>query len=725
MPQYYVINTPLINYYFYKAPDMSIDPLVGGFLYFFDDSNRQTLLPTYSDVFDPNNPVVNPNPLPLGDAGDAPIFYLEDRYYYIVLTGPDQDLQNPIKTIEHYNPAEHGRQPASVINQNLIANGQFNYAIEFWRKNEEVGEIIDARTAVAWAVFFEQDANTTTRNIITYNDVSQEGIEGDPINELVLTSTDIQAGESLKDFVFQIGKVNFGVDRTFTFSAQLVSKLSGSVNVTLKAEKIFNIEGNTANSETIDLTTFTVGTTRQKYIHSFTLPNNAGEDIGQLNYLSLRLSCAVGQITALGVTNVALNNGEIDNPIFVSASLSHEKSLILGNVFDNDILSSGPEAQYKQWIYHDGVFSPNDWQTGERVIQQITGFHPYRVRCDGSSYNVNDYSPNNIPYRRLYEVIGNSFGGTGDLLVSANQNVTTFESAVGARELSAFDANNTGFTVTKVQEGLKMGISAVVNSATQIEVTWVGNFAPNQTTPGVGGFINNVDKPANGLMAYWYPRNVSSLISVVTVNAGSGAAQAVAELNFNDNDILDYRTDLKRWQFGLRAVGSFLEYAVETDNTRGSNYPVFNRLILFAVDGRLNNKNPNGQWVRGNEILVVPFLTRNTFEQNLTVMANAINNPFIINVTVTQVPPQSSALLYSSATVDYYAWFNVDGGGTDPSIVGRTAVEVAINSTDALAVIAEKLATATNNLVFSVPAAADLPTIPAGATSKHAWYINL
>lgn len=36
----------------------------------------------------------------------------------------------------------------------------------------------------------------------------------------------------------------------------------------------------------------------------------------------------------------------------------------------------------------------------------------------------------------------------------------------------------------------------------------------------------------------------------------------------------------------------------------------------------------------------------------------------------------------------YYVWYNVDGGGTDPAVSGRTGIEVNINSNDAGAIVA-------------------------------------
>lgn len=51
---------------------------------------------------------------------------------------------------------------------------------------------------------------------------------------------------------------------------------------------------------------------------------------------------------------------------------------------------------------------------------------------------------------------------------------------------------------------------------------------------------------------------------------------------------------------------------------------------------------------------------------------------------------------FSSSTEDYYVWYNVDAGGTDPALAGKTAIEVAILSTDSAAQVATKVVAAIN-----------------------------
>lgn len=50
--------------------------------------------------------------------------------------------------------------------------------------------------------------------------------------------------------------------------------------------------------------------------------------------------------------------------------------------------------------------------------------------------------------------------------------------------------------------------------------------------------------------------------------------------------------------------------------------------------------------------------------------------------------------LLSGAAGGYYVWFNLDAGGTDPAVSGRTGIEVAIATGDSESQLATKLATA-------------------------------
>jgi flagellar hook-associated protein 3 FlgL len=53
----------------------------------------------------------------------------------------------------------------------------------------------------------------------------------------------------------------------------------------------------------------------------------------------------------------------------------------------------------------------------------------------------------------------------------------------------------------------------------------------------------------------------------------------------------------------------------------------------------------------------------------------------------------------SSPSTDYYVWYDIDNGSTDPSVADRTGIEVDIASDDLADVVADKTSLAINNIV--------------------------
>jgi flagellar hook protein FlgE len=88
----------------------------------------------------------------------------------------------------------------------------------------------------------------------------------------------------------------------------------------------------------------------------------------------------------------------------------------------------------------------------------------------------------------------------------------------------------------------------------------------------------------------------------------------------------------------------------------------------------------------------------------------------------------------SSPSTDYYVWYTVDGSGTDPALAGRTAIPVAVLSTDTAAQVATKTATALAGVTgtpFSASAVGATITVtdtangpataPAAGTTPSGW----
>lgn len=705
-------------------------PLSGGFIYFYADEDHTIQLPTYSDVFDPNNPVVNTDPIQLGAAGDCPLFYLDDRLYYIVITDYTGDQQNPIATINHYNPADGSSSITGTFNQNYIANPQFNYPIEFWKTTDGEGEISEAQTTVAWSWNFYEDEDTDSDNNITFENVVGQGIEGSPIFQVVLNSETVSSSETLKDFGQIIGTVDFMAGQTVTFSSQMISITGSSINVELLLYLNYGIDG--SDSRFVPITTFSINGNRKKVIYSFTIPDITGYSIGDDSFMELRIRVGLGQICQFGMTNVLLEPGNVSTPLFLDEAKAFSKAMILGD--STEIENAGLYQNYSSYYYSNGKIFPY-YDTGTIVLAPTNLIQNFRAVCDGSSRSVNGYTTNNIPNRRLFDAIGTQFGGSGDLIITAKDNVVTFESPIGARQKSDYTAGTTSFTVSNTIIGLRFDIDLTFNNTTTVSGNFVDNFAPSQTNPTfptVAGHQYFIPS-SSGVLTYWGTfANIIPNTNIVinTLTPGSISAQATFEIVFNSSNPADYSTRFVPVTISgnTEIVGaSFIEFASFSNNNRQpAGSTSINNGIGFTIDGipaaNIGIKDNYVITVEGEDI-DVPFLSNISILANIKNFVKQVANPFQWTITVTSAPAASQYFLYSSKTVDYYAWFSVDGVGTDPAIVGRTGTEIPTFSGQSEEQIAAVIADTLNNATFSVPAPGDLPALV--VDSKVSWFINL
>lgn len=707
--KFYPINSPLVNYFFYNAPlpqSGANIPLALGKIYFYADEDHSVELPTYSDISDPNNPVINTNPVVLGAAGEMPLFYLEDRLYYIEIR---DSLNALVRTISHYNPSSN-TGIFSGINYNFIDNGQFTYPIKFWEDDKEVGEITAATTRVAWGWDFRQDGVTTTKNYITFEDVSQEGIEGSPEKELVLTSTSIDAAEQTKDLVSVIGAVNLLAGQKMTFSAMLQNKNAGTVTGQLLLECNYGKDG--SDTQQILLETFTITEEREKQYFIFDVPSIDSKTIGEGNYLAPILRIGVGQTCKVGITNVLDLPGSITEPVYVEESGGDERAQILGSSTSIEIDNASVDKNYSPYFYKDGLIAPLP-DTGAILLIPNDVSQNYRVPCDGATYKVSG-STKSIPNKRLYSRIGNLFGEAGDIIATSSSNVITVSSGKGAREKNPFTAGTTSFNVVQSAIGLSMGIDAEVYSATQILFTWVEKFAVANNTPSVFG-VECYPGIMGGGLNYL---NVPIVFAFSVLNPGDVSNNAQVVVDFLSQNINDYK--VKQRILAPALSSPFLDFAADSSlNTRQPAVNTLNRVIGFSVNGQAD-----GYGFFTEKTIHVPLWTGYNLEDNLKyIVVPTIANPFVYKITVSAKPTESQYFLYSSKDTDYYAWYKVDGVGTDPAVAGRTGVEVNINSSDSLEVIAQKTAAEMDTLTFSVPDVSDLPDLQ--LDSKVSWFINL
>jgi hypothetical protein len=750
-------NAPFVNYFFLLAPDPDSGanvPNAGGTLTFYDDTARSSLLATYSDVSDPNNPVVNPNPLTLGADGSAPLIYLQDKLYYIV----EEDVNGAvIRTYEHfYSPYDSGSGGDGGGFNNFIPDGQFDYPIDFGKSGNKPGQIYQTTTAVAWTWQFLQDANTTTQNYVTFDSIANEIIQGSPVNQIVVTSQNVQSGEATKDLRVIIGNVNFSQNTALTLYFLAYSQLGGAPIVGVNIEKYYGLNGSPTEIENI--TSFTLNGTRTPYQTSFTPSSNSGKTIGPGSTLALRFQVAIGQLCQVAMTNFLVKTAITGETVtYPEEGDALTAAKVLGDAASYQLSTTGLVNNFQRLIYGgvSNIITVSD--TGKLFLALKTASFPDAVRCTGTSYKISDYNSNNISYSRLYSgqpgSIGIAFGSAGSLIISSAANVVTFTIGEGGQEHSPYTNGTTGAAITATQTvpGQRYGVSCAITPGTpnEVTITWLEKFTaagppfvsandlaisgPN--TPwgnlylveyapygNIGNMwaINITDGSGT---PHWGPRN-AGLLTVTDVTIGSPSDNAVSTVKFNIAASPDYISAIDAPSGTICGTyNGFLEWATPTSNARAR--PNINTAsgpgdgwdqssiapgvsCTFSVDGNA------GQIFAGAETATVAINSSDSPEQIAQKFIATVDNPFVDIFTVNGVPAASTYILFSDTTTDYYGWFKVDGTGTDPMVADRTGVEIDISATDSTTQIATKIVTACDSLAlnYNVPDETNADHVP-------------
>ena len=740
----YLLNSPLINYFHYKSGDEIGELLADGKIYFWEDENHTIAAPTYSD---PNGTVVNTNPIDLSVVGSCPPIYMEDRLYFIEIYDSEGKAGgNLIESLDGYIPNGNSSQTTSGTDDNLLSNPQFNYPIAFYKTSDPVGRISQAITAIAYGWQFIMDSPTATgatTNTITFGDISNENLPGNPRWECVLNSATGTVTETVKDFQQILGEVNIFAGEQLTLTLQGRSLLSGSQDVELILEKNFGTDGSPTEFETI--TTFSFETTRSQFTFVYTFPTNTGKTIGEDNYIALRIRGALNQTANFGFTNLGVFKGKIESPVISDTSGSKEKSQIVGEGIQ--IEETSLNNNYSRLIYNDGKIVPTNL-TGAVEINQVTNLRPDQKPCDGSSYKVSGYISDVIPNKRLFDVIKDNYAKAGDIVVVAKDNTVEFSSGVGARESTPYTNGNTGsaISVEQVKKGQLADVSCSLKSGTSdtIVIDWLDQFVVSTAIgPSYEGRSAYPAVQSARTIYDWYTVEVSGISTapihyyddiflITDILPGSVSTNAQAEIKVLKNPGSFLLSAIDQWYGGYDYYVKFIDWPVATYNTHAN--PVSNGtptpagvMVYFSVDGKSGNI-LNGSYAT----VTVPLLSTDSISQFINKFINAIDNPFEWKFTVNSVPAASSYCFYSVASTasnpDRYFWFEVDGSGSDPgpftspTRATPQGTKIAISSTDTPKSIASKIASALDDLTFEVPdQSTDLPAIP---NSNMTWAIN-
>jgi hypothetical protein len=685
MASFFPINAPLVNYFFYNYtltdPGPNI-PIAGGKVFFFEDSDHTVEKPTYSDVSDPANPVVNTNPLVLNDAGATPLYYAEPGLYYIVVTGPDGDLDDPVWTFEHVN-FEGGAGTSGVNVINYMPNGQFLLHNDLPATDDfEAGEIRADVTNIAYGGWtFERSPGSTATDFITFEKYTEWSANptGNPLYAVRYRCTDFDAGDDYKRIRITYPDVNrFASDtQSYTISLQGQDNLAGSAPIDIYLVKNFGTGGD-PEEETL-LTTITLTANETNFYYSFTFGGNLNKNISPDgdDFVAIDYRFRVDEEVDVLLTCFQQQAGTLINPVYPETTQQQDVSAALGGGFpipnpDGSDLYLTPRLTATGWVYDDS-------EIGEIIDESnlsdyVSSLHPTsnKMLADGSQYETAAYSPIGVPFARLQakywdDTNGLPIYGTGksyfiSVYVTGTNQFFFANNSPGIVAATADGSTPTGFTFSTIHTGIApaSGYFCDMAQPTATEI-YIINTNPGNVGDGDAGTA-----------------------PVVTALARPGSAQVYQITSF---EIV-----------GNVGAGDYFEFQT-------SNGGAVNWYAWFQIDGVGADPAIGGR--TGIPINLHSGDTPAVVAQKITAAIDNAQATTVLTTAASAITAGSfftaNAITPGGTAVQYYVWYKKDGAGTDPAPSGRTGIEVDIVTGDTAAQVAQKTQIAINMKFFAAP----------------------
>jgi hypothetical protein len=723
------------------------DPVTGGVLaqaeFSFFEKDKVTLKPVYTS---PDRSLEYANPLILDSVGsEPPIYYDTDEEYWIEIRRPPAagcacmtgDLIYPGF---FFFPGLSGSGSATGEEvYNFISNGQFKNKIIFNNPGESLGVISEQTTPIAMGWTLNASSPVFNNDLFfKFVDVEADPLffnTGNPVNVL-----DVQCNSTeylLMELDTPIGHAARLKNEDVTLSLTGKELNSQTVTISVSIRQIYGGSIPPVTTKVGDIVLDSTSVALKSLIFNMPSLINDVSDSDQ-SRCNLVLQFPNQSAFHLQLTNIQLERGVINNPSYIEqpGSLSDAKSF-----FDNFIFpdSERPDEiskilnfkAYDRLIYNNGKFG---WQSMAGLFSPVvkTAVPDEMELVNGQEVKRTDYTASGIPYERLWRVWGNTFGGTSGWVSTSSGSTLTISSAGGAKEKSVFTVGDLGtkITLTKVQEGLPLGIYATPHeSINKVKVEFFHPFAPNKSAATVPVTVGLVQDGQNfGFFKRIY--DAFRFVTFVDLTPGSPTTWASSLIEFNTPNVFNYETI----QDSVGTLGvwpaRFFEFSSFDLATRGSYAPTGTTksamVIRIAVDGK---EDPPSYLTGVEHTTIIQFSTHLSLADNLKTFIEQVNSQFSYTITF-NVAPNASEYFFisdgitrsdqSASALDYYVWAKVDGIGTDPAVAGRVGIQVDFNSADSLEVIAKKYSDVLNSATFQFPNANDLPNIP---DNKLAWAV--
>lgn len=702
------------------------DLLAGGWIYFYQDSSRNTLQNIYALTGSPPSYTVTPLPNPLvlssigtivDDTNEAVIVLLYPydsnknvSNYYVSVWSGDPDVDGVFQfDLQNIPGIGAGSGPIAVAgSNNYVVNGQFlahnNIADNL--ANNGPGYIDNEQTPIApGGHFFVTDATFNPSNFQKFvnfvqilDTSSPSGLQAFPRYWAQFVQTGTTFSGSYSQYTFRFPNVNMFAGATITFG--FTAKTESVPTMVIPFYRQYFGSGGSMTL-VFSQAAQPVTTTPTPFSLSFTVADTPSSTLGPNgdDYIEFGIGFPAGSTYNVYITDVFIFDGNVQNagyPI-TSPQQMYYGALAGGYAFNAQDQSNPllPQDVYDGYdLYLPVINKPSGFGADYSAIGQPGSFAylptwdniPY-LFADGSSYQV--YSQNTsspyltsslgIPYIRLANYLWNStinsyIYGTGYQFFSAtipnsDNYLMLANNTFGST--SPATSSDAGFTVTPVAPSSATGyyVRSYLEGTplTSTDLFYVENINPgivnDSPNAQTSGFTISVINSAFSSQATTVPDSARQLFSVTTVAASALAVPSGTAKYFSFDS------------FSTVSYQIFVWYQI-TNETIPAGTGTGIKVNLLATDSA-------------------------SVVAQKTIAALIGGTTSLIQFTASSIVGGD---YWSAESVSglYNFWYTVDGMGTAPSISG-TNVQIPILSSDSNNIVTSKTQVVINKFMVGVP----------------------
>lgn len=693
----------------YRDKDTGL-PLRNGRIDFYEDKSRNTPKQVYTISGSPPNYtyVSLGTTIDLNSAGYVGDPSINQYYYFPFDADPDTSLGTvDLYYIEIYssdnvlqgtreawpNIISEGGGTSDPITLNYVANGQLKLHTELPASGDFVeGEVRDEQTDFAYGGFqYNGSSSPTGEILIDFERLISFGTnpEKNPRYAVQIRKTGSSA-ESSAEIRIIFGDVNKFSSTTsdeFTFAFTAKSPISTGIT-SIDIIKNFGTGGSpTPEQRTTIATGIPLIASYTKKVFNFDFGDNSGDIIG-LNdddFVAIAIVLPSSLLFNVFFTDFILAEGTFDDPAYPYETDRKFITDSLGGGFpipahDGSDLFLPPLLTKDGWIYDHS-------QIGKiySAVYETPDFG--ELLCDGAKYDPSEYSTDGIPYSRLFNTIGITFGNGTDYSFCFNYETPSSSLIFSNNDFGAVTTptNGTaspGFTFSSIHTGISSGYfvdthliasnEIVVKNLQSSNESMKTSLAPATPSAGTSGFTLSVPIEYDA-----YEQNILASSSNV----------------FNSQRGLFIISGLPATATAL--AGLYFEFDSVSSNVKQEYY------VWFTVDAVGVDPAPAGRMA-----VKIDLLSTDTDDDIATKIMRSLRGSETVNITTVIGSSITSGdnWLFNSTVDNYYVYYEVDGTtGNDPDVSGRIGIKVDILSTDTDQEVSQKTIDSVNERYFSVP----------------------